>query len=192
LALEPGLCFLDDGYSGSTLVRPALDRLRDLAAAGGIDRLYVHSPDRLARKYAYQVLLVEELRRGGAEVVFLNQAPGRTPEDELLLQVQGVVAEYERAKILERTRRGRRHAALCGNVSVLCGAPYGYRYVPKAAGVPARYDVLLEEARVVRDIFPRNSPGGERFWWLRLGLCSLAEAHYPPPPRYGGRAGRQR
>ncbi|HEV3258772.1 MAG TPA: recombinase family protein [Gemmataceae bacterium] len=188
LALEPGLCFLDDGYSGSTLVRPALERLRDLAAAGGIDRLYVHSPDRLARKYAYQVLLVEELRRGGAEVVFLNQAPGRTPEDELLLQVQGVVAEYERAKMLERTRRGRRHAALCGNVSVLCGAPYGYRYVPKAAGVPARYDVLLEEARVVRDIFAWV--GHERLS-LRAVCRRLAERGVPSPtgqPRWSRRS----
>jgi site-specific DNA recombinase len=65
--------FLDDGYSGATLVRPALERLRDAAAAGVIDRLYVHSPDRLARKYAYQVLLVEEFGRLGVEVVFLNR-----------------------------------------------------------------------------------------------------------------------
>jgi site-specific DNA recombinase len=70
LVVLEALQFLDDGYSGATLVRPALERLRDAAAAGGIDRLYVHSPDRLARKYAYQVLLVEELGRLGVEVVF--------------------------------------------------------------------------------------------------------------------------
>jgi DNA invertase Pin-like site-specific DNA recombinase len=94
--------YLDEGFSGATLIRPALERLRDRTAAGGLDRLYVHSPDRLARKYAYQVLLVDELQRAGVEVVFLNRPLGQTPEDELLLQVQGMVAEYERAKILER------------------------------------------------------------------------------------------
>ena len=111
----------------STLVRPALERLRDLVAAGGVDRLYVHSPDRLARKYAYQVVLVDEGQRAGVEVVFLNREIGRSPEDDLLLQVQGMIAEYERAKILERRRRGKRHKAQAGSVNVLGGAPYGYR-----------------------------------------------------------------
>jgi site-specific DNA recombinase len=127
--------FIDEGYSGATLVRPSLERLRDLAAAGGLDRLYVHSPDRLARRYAYQVLLVDELRQAGVEVAFLNRALGQTPEDDLLLQVQGMIAEYERAKILERSRRGKRHAAALGSVNVLCGAPYGYRYVPSMRAV---------------------------------------------------------
>jgi site-specific DNA recombinase len=125
------LSFVDEGYSGSTLVRPALERLRDVAAAGGLDRLYVHSPDRLARKYAYQVLLVDELRRCGVEIIFLNRQIGTSPEEDLLLQVQGMVAEYERAKILERSRRGKRHGAHGGKVNVLSGAPYGYRYVSK-------------------------------------------------------------
>jgi site-specific DNA recombinase len=109
--LEEEFCFLDDGYSGSTLLRPGLEQLRDVAYVGAIDVLYVHSPDRLARKYAYQVLLIDELKKAGIQVVFLNHALGDSPEDELLLQVQGVVAEYERAKILERGRRGKRHAA---------------------------------------------------------------------------------
>jgi len=146
--------FLDEGYSGATLIRPALERLRDAAALGQITRLYVHSPDRLARKYAYQVLLIDELTRAGVEVIFLNRELGRSPEDDLLLQVQGMVAEYERAKILERSRRGKRHAAQVGEVSVLSTAPYGYRYVRKqdGAGV-ARFELLLEEARVVRQVF---------------------------------------
>jgi DNA invertase Pin-like site-specific DNA recombinase len=127
LTLEPELRFLDEGYSGTTLVRPALERLRDLAAAGAIDRLYVHAPDRLARKYADQVLLVDELHRCGVELIFLNRALGQTPEDDLLLQVQGMVAEYERAKILERSRRGKRHAASRGSINVLSGAPYGFQ-----------------------------------------------------------------
>jgi site-specific DNA recombinase len=154
LSLEAELRFIDDGYTGSTLLRPALERLRDQAAAGAIDRLYVHCPDRLARRYAYQVLLIDELQRYGVELIFLNRALSQGPEDELLLQVQGVVAEYERAKIMERARRGRLHAARSGKVSVLTHAPYGYRYLPKAlAGGQARINVHLEEARVVQDIF---------------------------------------
>jgi site-specific DNA recombinase len=146
--------FLDDGYSGATLIRPALERLRDAVATGSIDRLYVHSPDRLARKYAYQVLLVEEFRRFGVEVVFLNRELGRSPEDDLLLQVQGMMAEYERAKIIERHRRGKLHAARAGFVNVLSGAPYGYRYVNKHdGGGQARYDLIPDEARVVRQVF---------------------------------------
>jgi len=83
--LPPDLKFVDEGYSGATLVRPALEQLRDLAAAGHIDRLYIHSPDRLARKYAYQVLLLDEFQRAGVEIVFLNRALGDSPEDDLLL-----------------------------------------------------------------------------------------------------------
>ena len=154
LVLPEAMQFIDEGYSGATLVRPALERLRDVVAAGAVDRLYVHSPDRLARKYAYQVLLVEEFRRAGVEVIFLNRALGQSPEDDLLLQVQGMIAEDERAKIIERHRRGKRHAARAGGVHVLSGAPYGSRYVSKyAGGGQARYDIVPEEARVVRQVF---------------------------------------
>jgi len=99
-ALSVDLSFIDQGYSGATLIRPALEQLRDQAVLQGLDRLYVHSPDRLARKYAYQVLLLEELQRNGVEVVFLNRDQQQTPEDQLLLQMQGMIAEHERAKIL--------------------------------------------------------------------------------------------
>src|SRR3954447_14741332 len=158
--------FLDEGYSGATLVRPALERLRDVIAAGGIDRLYVHSPDRLARRYAYQALLLDEFQAGGVEVVFVNRSLGQSPEDELLLQVQGMVAEYERAKILERSRRGKRHGAQVGRVSVLGGAPYGYRYVTKQEGAgEASFEVVWEEARVVRQVFE----------WVGRDRCSIGE-----------------
>jgi len=159
-------CFLDEGYSGGTLLRPALERLRDQAAAGALDRLYVHSPDRLARNYALQVLLLDEWQRAGVEVVFLNRPIGKSPEEDLLLQVQGMMAEYERAKILERSRRGKRHAARAGSVNVLCGAPDGYRYVGKhAGGGRARYEVHEEQARVVRQLFA----------WVGLERCSIGE-----------------
>ena len=152
--LSDELKFIDEGYSGAALVRPALERLRDLIAAGAVDRLYVLNPDRLARKYAYQVLLVEEFQRAGVEVVFLNRELGRSPEDELLLQMQGMMAEYERAKILERSRRGKRHAAHTGSLNVMGGAPFGYRYVTKHdGGGQARYEIIPEEARVVRQIY---------------------------------------
>jgi site-specific DNA recombinase len=152
--LLPEREFIDEGYSGATLLRPALERLRDLIATGVLDRVYVHSPDRLARKYAYQVLLIDEWLRAGVEVIFLNRALSQSPEDDLLLQVQGMVAEYERAKILERSRRGKRHAAQTGSLSVLSGAPYGYRYVSVAeGGGQARYELRPEQARVVQQIF---------------------------------------
>ena len=125
LTLDEEFCFLDDGVSGATLARPALERLRDMAYAGGFQKLYVHSPDRLARRYAYQVLLVDELRRHSVEIVFLNRAIGVSPEEDLLLQMQGMFAEYERAKILERSRRGKRYAAQRGVVNVLCGGGPG-------------------------------------------------------------------
>jgi site-specific DNA recombinase len=154
LTLTAELTFIDEGYSGSTLIRPGLEQLRDLVVLHGLDRLYVLDPDRLTRKYAYQVLLLDEFQRAGVEVIFLTRALGQSPEDELLLQVQGMVAEYERAKILERSRRGKRHAAQTGQVSVLSGAPYGYRYISKQeGGGQAHYEIILEEARVVRRIF---------------------------------------
>ena len=164
--LSAELEFLDDGYSGATLIRPALERLRDVAAAGGIDQLYVHCPDRLARNYAHQVLLLEEFLRAGVEVIFLNREVGQTPEDQLLLQVQGMIAEYERAKMLERSRRGKRHGAQVGKVSVLSGAPYGYRYVSKQEGDgEARFEIVWEEARVVRQVFE----------WVGRKRCTIGE-----------------
>ncbi len=166
LDCEPELHFVDDGVSGYILARPALERLRDQAAAGAIDRLYMLDPDRLSRKYAYQVLILEELIRCGVEVVFLRNPVGRSPEADLLLQVQGMIAEYERAKIMERCRRGKQHAARRGSVNVLSGAPYGYRYIGKhEGGGEARYQVLAEEARVVRKIFE----------WVGQQRCSIGE-----------------
>ena len=123
VTMLPEAAYIDEGHSGSSLVRPALERLRDAVAAGDIDRVYVLAPDRLARRHAHQALLMEEFRRAGIEVAFLNRPIGASPEDDLLLQIQGVIAEYERAQILERGRRGRRHAARSGSVSALAGAP---------------------------------------------------------------------
>jgi site-specific DNA recombinase len=153
--VPPGWVFEDEGYSGASLVRPGLEQLRDLAAEGQIESVLVYSPDRLSRKYAYQVLLIEELARCGVEVVFVRSPKAQTPEEHLLLQFQGMIAEYERAQIAERTRRGKRHRAKAGSVNVLSGAPYGYRYVPKSDSAEAYYLVLEPEAEVVQAVFRR-------------------------------------
>jgi site-specific DNA recombinase len=143
----------DEGYSGATLERPGLERVRDLAAEGQIQAVLVYSPDRLSRKYAYQILLIEELARNGVETRFLNAPQGATAEDQLLVQFQGMIAEYERAQILERSRRGKRHRARAGEISVLSGAPYGYRYIRKSDDAPASYAVFEMEARVVQQVY---------------------------------------
>src|SRR5437870_11461859 len=145
--------FEDEGYSGATLERPGLERVRDLAAEGQIQAVLVHSPDRLSRKYAYQILLIEELARHGVETRFLNAPQSATPEDQLLVQFQGMIAEYERAQILERSRRGKRHRARAGEISVLSGAPYGYRYIRKSEDAPASYAVIESEARMVQRVY---------------------------------------
>jgi site-specific DNA recombinase len=145
--------FQDEGYSGATLVRPELERLRDLASEGQIETLLAYCPDRLSRKYAYQVLLIEEFARHGVEVRFVKSPRATTPEEELLLQFQGMIAEYERAQIAERSRRGKRYRAKAGSVSVLSGAPYGYRYVKKTDTSAAYYEVIEEQAEVVRKVY---------------------------------------
>jgi site-specific DNA recombinase len=145
--------FEDDGYSGASLIRPGLESLRDLVAQGQIEAALVYAPDRLSRKYAYQVLLGEEFARCGVSLVFLKAPSGETPEDQLLVQFQGMIAEYERAQIAERTRRGKRHKAQQGQVNVLSGAPYGYRYIKKSDNADAYYEINEAEAEVVRIIF---------------------------------------
>jgi site-specific DNA recombinase len=153
--------FQDEGYSGAVLVRPALERLRDLVAEGAVEVLLVHAPDRLSRKYAYQVLLLEEFARRGTQVVFLKAPAGASPEEQLVVQFQGMIAEYERAMIAERTRRGKKHRARSGSVNVLSGAPYGYRYVRRTELAAAYYEVLPAQAEVVQEVFRHYTSGGE-------------------------------
>jgi site-specific DNA recombinase len=110
--------FADEGHSGATLVRPGLEALRDLAAQGCLDVVLVYSPDRLARKFAYQALLTEELARCGTRVEFVKGPRGDSPEDQLLVQFQGMFAEYEKAQLMERYRRGKAWRAKTGSVNV--------------------------------------------------------------------------
>ncbi len=172
LLLVEDLVFEDEGFSGASLRRPALERLRDRAVEGRFEVLLCHAPDRLARRYAYQVLLLEELQRAGVEVIFAKE-PERsgTPEDELMRQFQGMIAEYERAQIAERCRRGKLHRARSGAVSVLARAPYGYRYVKKSEHADAFYEIDESEAPIVREIFRRYLQDGESIGRIGRWLC---------------------
>jgi site-specific DNA recombinase len=145
--------FRDEGYSGALLVRPGLEKVRDLSAEGQIQAVLICSPDRLSRNYAYQVVLIDEFASCNTEVLFVNSPKAETPEEALLLQFQGMISEYERAIIKERSRRGKRFKAKSGVVSVLCGAPYGYTYIKKTQETAAYYQINDAEAAVVREMF---------------------------------------
>ncbi len=162
--------FADEGHSGATLVRPGLEALRDLAAQGCLDVVLVHSPDRLARKFAYQALLIEELARCGVRVEFVKGPRGDSPEDQLLVQFQGMFAEYEKAQLAERYRRGKAWRAKAGSVNVLSGAPFGYRYVRKTPECGARYEVVPHEAALVTEMFRRYAGDGAAIADLRRWL----------------------
>src|SRR3984957_5896935 len=153
--------FEDEGHSGATLVRPGLEALRDLAAQGCIDVVLCYSPDRLARKFAYQALLIEEFSRAGVRVEFVkNGTRGDSPEDQLLVQFQGMFAEYEKAQLMERYRRGKAHRARTGSVNVLSGAPFGYRYLRKTDLAGAAYEIIEAEAALVAEMFRRYADDG--------------------------------
>ena len=145
--------FCDDGHSGARLDRPGLDALRDAAEAGQLDGVWCLSADRLARMYAYQVIVVDELARHGVSVLFHDTPPlDDDPQARLLMQVQGVIAEYERAKIAERYRRGKLFRSRAGEV-IAWKCPYGYRRVPRCGDRPAHLEIYEPEASVVRRIF---------------------------------------
>ena len=150
--LSPEDVYTDEGYAGSRLDRPGLDALRDGAEDAAFGVIGVLSPDRLARKYAYQVLLLEEFKRCGCEVVFLHHPISDDPNDQLLLQIQGAIAEYERAMIGERFRRGKLQKAREGRF-IGGKAPYGYRYIPKRDGVPGHLVIDETEAEMIRMLF---------------------------------------
>ena len=176
--------FCDDGHSGATLVRPALEKLRDLVAQVPVEVVLVYSPDRLARKYAYQALLIEEFAKAGSSVIFVKGPSSESPEDALLVQFQGMIAEYERAQIIERTRRGKTHRARQGTVNVLSGAPFGYRYVRKNDHGDARYDVVAHEAAIVAELFRRYVEDGVSIAELARWLTSTEVPTRTGKPRW--------
>ncbi len=183
LEVPDGWVFEDEGHSGATLVRPALEALRDLAAQGCVDVVLCYSPDRLARKFAYQALLVEEFARCGVPVEFIkNGARGDSPEDQLLVQFQGMFAEYEKAQLMERYRRGKAYRARSGSVNVLGGAPFGYRYVRKTPEAGARYEIIEHEAVLVAEMFSRYADDGATIadlarWLAAAGAVTRTGKH---------------
>jgi len=199
--LDEAHVFRDDGASGSRLDRPALDALRDAVRDAAVDVIAVLTPDRLARKYAYQVLLLEEVRRAGCEVVFLQHPISDDPNDQLLLQIQGAIAEYERAVLAERFRRGKLQKARDGQF--LGGrAPYGYRYVRRQDGVPGHlvideieaglvrtmYGWLIDEQMTIRQILKRLNAGPWRPRSGRRAWSPSTVQHILADPVYTGTA----
>lgn len=145
--------YIDDGFSGGRLDRPALDRLRDCAQRGEFDAVVILSPDRLAREYGHQWFLVKEFGKLNTRLVFLQNPFGDTPQGILLTQMQGMIAEYERAQIVERTRRGRLEKARRGEFIPWAYSCYGYRYLPKHHGCAPQVMIEPEQAEVVRGIY---------------------------------------
>jgi site-specific DNA recombinase len=143
---------LDDGYSGMTLDRPGLDQLRDLAQSGSIEGVLILAPDRLSRKQANQIILLEEFKKRNIQLILANQNFSDSPEDNLMLQIQGAVAEYERIKILDRMRRGIIHSVNKGQV-IGSNPPYGYRYIPKSKTSIGHWEINPDEAKIVQYIF---------------------------------------
>jgi len=150
---------VDDGYSGADLNRPGLDSLRDLALEGGIAGILVLSPDRLSRKQAHQIILLEEFKKRNIQVLFTNQKFSDSPEDQLMMQIQGSFSEYERTKILDRMRRGMKYAVRKGQV-LGNKAPLGYRFIRKTEHKQACWEVDPREAEIVRLIFDLYSNKG--------------------------------
>jgi len=144
--------FTDEGYSGARLDRPALDRMRDLAERRGFDVLLAYCTDRLARKFVLQALILEELERFGVKVIFLEGGAADDPLSKLMHQITGAVAEFERAKITERSRRGKLYRARCGEI-VTAGVPFGYVRIPRRDGAAPHVEVQEDKAAVVRRIF---------------------------------------
>lgn len=158
--------FDDEGYSGASLKRPALDRLRDAVAQGLYDRVLITSPDRLARNYVHQVLLLEELQSHGCKVEFLDRPLSQDPHDQLLLQVRGAVAEYERTLIVERTRRGRLAKLKAGSLLPWTLPPYGYRTDPDRPRDPRTVRVDQAQGAIVQEIFARYLQPGVSLYSL--------------------------
>jgi len=165
--------FRDDGYSGATLRRPGLDRLRDAVTSARFERIVITAPDRLARNYVHQVLLVEELQRHGAEVTFLDRPMSQDPHDQLLLQIRGAVAEYERTLINERMRRGRLRKLRAGTLLPWTQPPYGYRLDPDRPRDPAGVRLDEAQAALVRDLFAWYGDEGATLLGLRKRLLQL-------------------
>ena len=169
-ALDPAHVFRDDGHSGAALARPGLDRLRDAVKGREVDRVLVTAPDRLARNYVHQMVLLEEWVRAGCTAEFLDRPMSDDPHDRLLLQIRGAVAEYERTLIAERMRRGRLAKLRAGELLPWTYAPYGYRLGPDRPRDPRGVTVDPAEAAVVAELFAMYREPGASLMRLAMHL----------------------
>src|SRR5258708_33027827 len=172
--------FRDDGRSGASLNRPGLDGLRDVIRSGEIDRLLITAPDRLARNYVHQMILLDEFQRLGCEVEFLERPMSDEPHYKLLLQIRGAVAEYERELISDRMRRGRQAKYRAGVLLPWTKPLYGYVWGIDNPRDPAQARLEDYQAHIIQDIFSLYTTGG-----LNLGGLSkyLQQQNIPTPPR---------
>jgi site-specific DNA recombinase len=168
--LDPAQVFRDDGYSGAALARPGLDRLRDAIKGREVDRVLVTAPDRLARNYVHQMVLLEEWARAGCAAEFLDRPMSDDPHDHLLLQIRGAVAEYERTLIAERMRRGRLAKLRAGTLLPWTRAPYGYRLSPDRPRDPRGVTLDPAEAAVVAELFAMYREPGVSLMRLAMYL----------------------
>jgi site-specific DNA recombinase len=171
--------YRDEGYSGASLSRPALDRLRDAAAQAAFETIIISAPDRLARKYLHQALLLEELERYGIGVVFLERPMSDDPNDQLLLQIRGAVAEYERTLITERMRRGKLAKLRAGQLLPWTRGHYGYQVDPDRPWDPEGVRINAYEAQVVQQIVQWYTEPGATLY----SVCRQLDAHQVPSPR---------
>ncbi len=165
--------FLDNGYSGASLKRPGLDRLRDAVARAEIDQILLTEPSRLARNYVHQSLLLEEFQGMGCQVVFLDHPMSQDPHDQLLLQIRGAVAEYERTLIAERMRRGRQQKLRAGAMSPCAHPPYGYRSDPDHPRNPQKWRLEETEAAHVAFLFDSYLEVGQSLSGVAKQLTGL-------------------
>ena len=172
LTLSDELIFRDEGYSGARLNRPGLDHVRDAARERSIDRLIVTAPDRLARNYVHQMVLLEELEQHGCQVEFLDRPMGQDPHDQLLLQIRGAVAEYERILITERMRRGQLAKVRAGVLLPWSRTPYGYQCHPDRPRDPGGITLEPAAAAVVAEIFAGYLEHGATLLKVIRTLCA--------------------
>jgi site-specific DNA recombinase len=153
LAVQEQHIFVDD-YTGTSLNRLQLAIMRELVRQHLVQAVIVHDLDRLSRKLAHQLLLTDEFEQAGVALHIVTQPDqAKTPETQLLTNVRGILAEYERSKLLERTRRGLIGRAKAGHVP-------GGRVALGYRANSTRYVIVLEEAELVRRIFTLYAQDG--------------------------------
>jgi site-specific DNA recombinase len=151
--------YIDDGYSGADMDRPGLEQMRQDLKADVFDRIYFLCNDRIAREVAHQLIIVDELRRHAKRIIINGRDYEENPENKLSLTMFGAFAEFERAKILERSKRGKLHRLRSGQVLGQGMSPYGYDYVSRTSTSNATLLVNEREAAIVRHIFEAFADG---------------------------------